>query len=51
LNMNSSEQVHYVQKQSLTNANYFYNYALLTTANLAVGIIAAMVSIFKMTNA
>jgi hypothetical protein len=49
--MNSAQQAHFVQKQALSNTHYFYNYALLTTANLAVGIIATVVSIYKIANA
>lgn len=44
--MQSIEDIHRTQQQSLKNVQYFYNYALLTTANLSIGLIATCISIF-----
>lgn len=44
--MQSVEEVHLMQEQSLKNVQYFYNYALLTTANLSIGFVATCISIY-----
>jgi hypothetical protein len=44
--MQQREEIHQMQQQSLKHTEYFYNYALLTSANLSVGIIAACISLF-----
>lgn len=45
----NAETNHLTQLHRLDNTNYFYNYALLTSANLTIGIVAAIFIIRKIT--